>query len=138
MQRTLTQRLDSMSPRLPRGRAYDPWEHADRLGIEVVVRRLRTAHGRWFPEYNQILISDRLRGNDQRLVLSHEVGHAALFHIDDRPKFELQADRFAARNLIDPDELAGLYEWCPDERRIVSELGVTTRLFRAFVLDRAA
>jgi Zn-dependent peptidase ImmA (M78 family) len=112
--------------------------HAEHLGIEVVVRRLRTAHGRWFPEHNQILISDRLRVREQRLVLAHEIGHAALGHIDDRPKHENQADRFAAQNLICPAELADLYEWCRDERRIVAELGVTTRLFRAYVLAQAA
>lgn len=138
MQRTLILKSDSTNPTPLRGRAYDPWVHADNLGIEVVVRRLRTAHGRWFPEYNQILISDRLRAGEQRLVLAHELGHGALLHVDDRPKFEQQADRFAARHLIDPDELAALYEWCPDEQRIVAELGVTTRIFRAFVLDQAA
>ena len=53
-------------------------------------------------------------------------------------KGEIKEAQFAARHLICPDELADLYEWCPDEQRIVAELGVTTRLFRAFVLDRAA
>lgn len=121
-----------------RGRAYDPWEHAEQLGIEVFVRRLRSAHGLWFPEYGQILISDRLRARDQRLVLAHEIGHGVLMHPDDRPKHEKQADQFAARNLICPVELADLYEWCPDERQIVAELGVTTRLFRAYVQSQAA
>lgn len=135
MPRTPTPRLVTTNQTHPRGRRYDPWEHADHLGIEVVVRRLRTAHGRWFPEYNQILISDRLRASDQRLVLSHEIGHGVLQHLDDRPKYEKQADQFAARNLIAPEELADLYEWCRDEQRIVAELGVTTRLFRAYVLS---
>src|SRR5690606_27471749 len=125
VQRTRTLRSGTTNTTLPKGRAYDPWEHAEQLGIEVVVRRLRTAHGRWFPEYNQILISDRLRAGDQRLVLAHELGHGALNHADDRPKYENQADRFAARNLIAPDELADLYEWCADEQRIIAELGVT-------------
>lgn len=138
MRRTRTPRLDTTNLTPLRGCGYDPWKHAEDLGIEVVVRRLRTAHGRWFPDYGQILISDRLRAGDQRLTLAHEIGHAVLMHVDDRPKFEIQADRFAARHLIDPVELADLYEWCPDERRIVAELGVTTRLFRAFVLDQAA
>lgn len=138
MQRTPTQRWNTTSLNIPRGRAYDPWEHAEHMGIQVVVRRLRTAHGRWFPEYNQILISDRLRVGRQRLVLSHEVGHAALLHPDDRPKHEKQADQFAAQNLICPDELADLYGWCNDEQRIVAELGVTTKLFRSYVLSQAA
>lgn len=126
--------LNAQNPTTPRGRAYDPWHHADQLGIEVVVRTLRTAHGLWLPEHNTILIHSRLRSGAQRLILSHEVGHAALAHPDDRPKHEVQADRFAARNLICPDELEDLYKWCPDEQRIIQELGVTTRLFRAFVL----
>lgn len=91
-----------------------------------------------FPEYNEILISDKLRAGQQRLVLAHEIGHCALMHPDDRPKHELQADRFAARNLIDPEHLRDHYKWCPDEDRIITELDVTTRLFRAFVLDPAA
>lgn len=121
-----------------RGRAYDPWAHADALGIEVVVRPLRTAHGLWLPEREAILISDRLIQRHQRIILAHELGHASLAHPDDRPKHEVQADRFAARHLICPDELADLYGWCTDESHLVRELGVTTRIFRAFVLDRAA
>jgi Zn-dependent peptidase ImmA (M78 family) len=104
------------------------------MGIEVVVRPIRSAHGLWLPEYNTILLHSRLRAGAQRNVLAHEVGHAALAHPDDRPKHERQADVYAARNLIDPAELDDLYKWCPDEQRIVTELGVTTRLFRAFLL----
>lgn len=126
-----------MSLKLPRGFAYDPWEHAERLGIDVFVRPLRTAHGLWLPEHDTILIHSHLRAGAQRLVLAHEVGHAVLAHRDDRPKHERQADRFAAHNLIDPDHLAELYEWCPNEGAIVAELGVTPRLFRAFVASAA-
>lgn len=118
---------------LPKGRRYDPWEHADLLGIQVVVRPLRTANELWLPEYHTLCVNSRLRAAHQRGALAHGVAHAALAHSDDRPKHEHQADRFAARNLICPDELADLYKWCPDEQRIVTELGVTTRLFRAYV-----
>lgn len=138
MQRITTLSTSSTNPKLPRGRAYDPWEHADLLGVEVVVRPLRTAHGLWLPDYNTILIHSKLRAGARRNVLAHEIGHAALAHRDDRPKHERQADRFAARHLICPDELADLYGWCADEQRIVAELGVTTRLFRAYVLSQAA
>lgn len=118
-----------------RGRDYDPWAHAEQLGIEVVVRPLRTAHGLWLPDMNTIAIHSRIRSGAQRLVLAHEIGHADLGHRDDRPKHERQADVYAARNLICPDELEDLYKWCPDEQRVISELGVTTRLFRAYVLS---
>lgn len=138
LQPTQTQSWVETNHTLPRGRDYDPWEHAEQLGISVYVRRLRTAHGLWFPEYGEILISDRLRVRDQRIALAHEIGHGVLYHTDDRPKFEKQADQYAAQNLICPNELADLYEWCPDERRIAAELGVTTTLFRAYVLSQAA
>lgn len=120
-----------------RGHGYDPWDHAERLGIEVVTRPLRTAHGLWVPEHRTILVHSRLRVAAQRVVLSHEIGHADLGHEDDRPKHERQADVYAARNLICPDELDDLYKWCPDEQRLVTELGVTTRMFRAYVLSVA-
>lgn len=138
MLRIRTRELATMSRGTPRGSAYDPWEHAHAIGIDVVVRRLRTANGRWFPDYNTIVISDKLRSRDQRLVLAHEIGHGVLLHMEENPKHEKQADQFAAQNLICPEELADLYEWCPDERRIAAELGVTTTLFRAYVLSQAA
>lgn len=121
-----------------RGRAYDPWEHADALGIEVVVRPLRTAHGLWVPERRTILVHSKLRAQSQRLILAHEIGHGALAHPDDRPKHEVQADRFAASHLICPDELQDLYGWCSNEQEIIRELGVTTRLFRAYIEGQVA
>lgn len=127
--------LSNQSLTIRRGREYDPWEHADMLGIEVITRPIRTGHELWLPEHNTLIVHSRLRSVHQRNALAHGVAHAALAHEDDRPKHERQADQFAARNLIDPDELADLYKWCPDEGRIISELGVTTRLFRAFVLS---
>lgn len=126
------------SPKFPRGRAYDPWAHADSLCLEVVVRPLRTGQELWLPEYNTLLVNSKLRAAPQRVALAHGVGHAAFGHEDDRPKHEKQADQFAARNLICPDELADLYRWCPDEQRLVQELGVSTRLLRAYVLSQAA
>jgi Zn-dependent peptidase ImmA (M78 family) len=104
----------------------------------VFVRRLRSANGIYFREYGEIILSDRLRAHELRTSLSHEIGHAVLEHPDDRPKHEKQADRFAAQNLICPDELADLYGWARDERKIIAELGVTTTLFRAYVLSQAA
>lgn len=118
----------------PKGRKYDPWDHAHQIGIEVVLAPLRTTQELWLPDRNLLVVHNRLRAVHQRNALAHGVAHAALGHEDDRPKHEKQADKFAARNLIDPEELADLYKWCPDEQRVIAELGVTTRLFRAFVL----
>lgn len=130
--------LSSPSPTPHRGRRYDPWQHAHDLGISIVLRPLRTGHELWLPEHQTLIVHSRIRAVHQRNALAHGVAHAALGHEDDRPKHERQADRLAAFHLIDPDELADLYKWCPDEQRIISELGVTTRLFRAFVLSQPA
>lgn len=134
----MTKSLTRMSRGTPRGRAYDPWEHADSLGIEIVVRPIRTGHELWLPEYNTLIVNSRIRSVHQRSALAHGVAHAVLGHEDDRPKHENQADRLAAQNLICPDELADLYRWCPDEGRLVGELGVTRRLFRAYVTSQAS
>lgn len=133
----MTPRTRATSPKDHRGSRYDPWEHAAQLGIEVVTRPLRTAHGLWIPEHRTILVHSRLRVGTQRLVLSHEVGHADLGHPDDRPKHERQADEYAAHNLICPIELQAAYKVSGDERALASELGVTMRLFRAYVLSAA-
>lgn len=129
----MTRNWNATSPTRPRGRAYDPWVHAQDLGIEVVVRPLRSAHGLWIAERRTILVHSRLRIGAQRCALAHELGHAEHAHPDHRPKFEWQADRFAASNLICPDELDDLYKWCPDEQRLVAELGVTSRLLKAYL-----
>lgn len=134
----MTPSSSRMRPSFPRGRAYDPWEHAHQLGIEVVVRPIRTGHELWLPEYNTLIVNSRIRAVHQRSALAHGVAHAELGHEDDRPKHEKQADQLAARNLICPEELADLYKWCPDEARVAGELGVTMRLFRAYVLAPAS
>lgn len=125
--------LTRTSPTPRRGRYYDPWEHAAHLGLDVLVRPLRTAHELWLPEVRTLVLKSGMRPASERVALSHGIGHAALGHEDDRPKHEKQADQFAARNLIDPDELADLYKWCPDEGRLIQELGVTRRLLRAYL-----
>lgn len=133
----MTSSLKRTNPNTRKGLAYDPWDHAARLGIEVVHRPIRTGHGLWVPEHRTILVHSKLRAGAQRLILAHEVGHADLRHPDDRPKHERQADEYAAHNLICPIELEAAYKWCPDEQSLASELGVSRRLFRAYVLSAA-
>ncbi|GAA4774288.1 hypothetical protein GCM10023351_18350 [Microbacterium gilvum] len=129
----MTPSSNRTSPSFPRGRAYDPYAHADAIGLEVVVRPLRTGHELWLPELRTLIVNSKLRSVHRRNALAHGIGHSEYGHEDDRPKHEKQADQFAAWHLIDPEELADLYRWCPDEERLVSELGVTLRLFRAYV-----
>ncbi len=121
------------SLRLPRGRAYDPFEHADLLGVQVIFRRIRTANELWMPEFNTLVIKDGMRAVHQRNAAAHGVEHAALAHPDDRPKYEAQADRMAAVYLIDPAELRDISRWADgDQALIAEELGVTRRLLAAY------
>jgi hypothetical protein len=116
-----------------RGRGYDPFAHADALGINVLLRPIRTANELWLPEHHTLVIKSGMRALHQRNAAAHGVAHAVLGHPDDRPKHETQADRYAASNLIDLDECRELMKWTPDCHRLAAELGVTTRLMRVFL-----
>jgi Zn-dependent peptidase ImmA (M78 family) len=109
---------------------YDPYAHAAELGIEVIHKPIRSAHEMWFPDWNIIVVRTGMRQIHDRCALAHGIAHAVLGHRDDRPKHENAADRLAAGNLIDPDELRALTLWVPDCHRLAIELGVTTRIAR--------
>lgn len=132
MQRPPTPNSTQTSP-LTRGRDYDPFEHAAQLGISVLFRPIRTANELWLPDYNTLVIKSSMRSVHQRNAAAHGVAHAVMGHEDDRPKFEVQADRYAANRLIDPEEILELMKWTPDSARLATELGVTTRLLRVYL-----
>lgn len=133
MRQPQTQSSDRTSHRLPRGRAYDPWQHADTIGLQVIVAPIRTANELWLPDHDTIVIRSGLRSVHQRVALAHGVAHAELAHVDDRPKHEHQADRYASLYLIDPVELDELRTWSDDPWKVAGELGVTQRLLDAFL-----
>lgn len=112
---------------------YDPYEHAEELGITVLHRKIRTANGLWLPDHNTIVIRSGMRVLHDRSTLAHEIAHAVLGHFDGRPKHEIQADRLASENLIDLDECREAMKTAPDEERLALELGVSTRLLRAYL-----
>lgn len=111
---------------------YDPYQHAEQLGVRVVHRRLTTGTGLWVPDLGTIFIQDGMRVVHDRSALAHELGHADLGHRDDRPKHEVMADRYAAENMVDPVQLVDLMAWTPDASRWAHEMGVTTRLIRVY------
>lgn len=112
---------------------YDPYEHAEQLGLTVVHAPIRTAHELWLPERNTIVVRSGLRRVHDRSALAHGIAHALLGHEDARPKHEVQADRVAASNLIDLDECREVMKWAPDCARLARELDVSTRLARVFL-----
>ncbi len=133
MQRRETPNWTPTSPSFPRGRDYDPFEHADALGIDILLRPIRSANELWLPDHRTLVIKEGMRAVHQRNACAHGVAHAELAHVDSRPKHEVQADRFAAHQLIEHDELLDLMQWTPDAHRLAHELGVTTRLLRVYL-----
>jgi Zn-dependent peptidase ImmA (M78 family) len=115
------------------GRSYDPFAHADELGVQVIFRPIRTANELWLPDHWTLVIKDGMRAIHQRNAAAHGLGHAVHGHEDDRAKHEVQADRWAAERLIDPTEIRELMKWTPDSARLANELGVTTRLLRVYL-----
>lgn len=112
---------------------YNPYEHAEQLGIRVAHQELRAANGYWIPDHNLILLRSGMRAVHARTVLAHEIGHAVLGHRDDRPKHESQADRFAARNLIDLAECEAVMRATGDLYLASLELEVSQRMLRLFL-----
>jgi Zn-dependent peptidase ImmA (M78 family) len=114
---------------------YDPYAHAERLGIAVVEGRLRHANGLWVPEKRLIILKAGMRRLLERSVLAHELGHVCLGHQDDSPRNERQADRFAARHLITDDLLRQAVKQSPDPAQWCHELDVTPHILNTYLRD---
>lgn len=121
----------------PRGLNYDPYEHADALGIEVIHRPLVSAHGLWLPDYNCIVLRTGMKRSQERSALAHEIGHAALGHHDDRPLHERRADVFAAEHLVTEPEARRAVAYCSDIHGLAFELCVSVRILAAWFGIRA-
>lgn len=111
---------------------YDPYEHADRLGIRIIYRRLTTGNGLWLPDLGTIFLQRGLRRVHERSVLAHELGHFAYGHRTSTPRNERQADRFAARHLVDPDLLEDVQHDSGDPNVWANEVGVTLDLLETW------
>lgn len=113
---------------LPRGLNYNPYDHADALGITVIHRPIRTANGMWLPEHNLIVIRTGMRVLHDRTTLAHEIAHAVLGHSDSTPKNELAADRYAGELLIHPNECEKASQGVPDLPSLALDLQVSERV----------
>ncbi|AAT90022.1 hypothetical protein Lxx23845 [Leifsonia xyli subsp. xyli str. CTCB07] len=103
------------------------------MGIEIIHRPLRTKNALWLPDRNLIVVKERMRSVHTRCSIAHELGHVHYGHVDDRPKHEVQADRFAAENLIDFAEIRDHLGWIGHPQLLAAELGVTHRLLRTYI-----
>ncbi|UCR89287.1 ImmA/IrrE family metallo-endopeptidase [Mycetocola spongiae] len=113
---------------------YDPWNHAEKLGVSIIEWPLRTAKGMWVPEQRAIFIRPKMRSFVELSVLAHELVHAEYCDpAGHHPKNEARANRIAAQRLINPREIAELLRLYPDGDRICRELGVTREIFQAYL-----
>jgi Zn-dependent peptidase ImmA (M78 family) len=115
---------------------YDPFAHADALGIQVVHRTLTTANGMWLPDLRLIFLQKKMRSVNERSVLSHEIGHAVLGHRQSTRKHEVQADRWAVRKLINPEHVVGAAALTDDIGAWCHELNVSADILDRYLQDR--
>lgn len=91
--------------------------------------------GAWLPDDRVIFLDRALGRADRNSVLAHEIAHIDLEHESTgRPWFdrrqERQADRLAARRLIDVERLAEALKWCLCEEELADHLDVTVDVVR--------
>lgn len=116
---------------------------ADRYDIAVMFCVLRgDLLACWVPSMRRIFVSSRLTDEEQEVQLAHELGHAHHGHpcakhptTPSELARERQADRFAARLLIDPAHYAVLEAVNPDQHQLAEELGVPVKLIYIFEED---
>lgn len=100
------------------------------LGV-AVVRVEHLPHGRW-GDYSharrRIRLLDRLGPIQWHSTLAHEVGHAVYGHRRTTERAELEADAWAARQLIDPAEWRYLTTIHADLLTVAAELQVLPRI----------
>lgn len=118
--------------------AYDPFEHADRLGVDVVFGRLRSTDGLWIPERRTIILKRGMRALHERSILAHELGHVCLGHTESNTRNEFLADRWAARKLIAADHLAEVAQIYTDPGQWCIELSVTPHMLETYLQHSTA
>lgn len=110
---------------------YCPWQDLDdrHPGVYVDCHDLHPARAAWIPDAAVILIDRRLRKDERRSTLAHEIAHIDLGHRPGRPSWfdkrqEREASRLAASRLVTVDALIGALLWCRDDREIAAMLQV--------------
>lgn len=107
---------------------------AESLGLSVRAASLPAGLlGADYADHRRILIDRRLTPEEEVETLAHEIGHAVLGHdrLDD-PRFEAEADTFAARMLVDSAEYERLERLQLCAHDIAEDLGVTLPILEAF------
>jgi Zn-dependent peptidase ImmA (M78 family) len=118
--------------------AYDPFQHADELGLRVEEQTLRTTHGLYIPGRDLVILKRGVSHTVARCVLAHEIQHylAGDRRVPSLPwtiRQERRADLAAARRLIDPNALFDLQRSTDDAGVWAYELQVTGDILLAYL-----
>ncbi len=118
-------------------RLYDPYEHADQMGVRIFRHTLRDCYGAWAPGKRAILLDRNVPAEFEIPVLAHECDHAE--HNDPpghHARYEARADLHAAQRLIDVAKFDDLMSVHTDYDLVCLELGVTREQLVQFVKFR--
>ena len=114
-------------------------QHAGRLGAGVHFGPIDDEDdllGYFLPNRRLIVVKIGMTQAQSRWVLAHECGHAFYHHrckgMDVNDAAERQADAYAARLLIDPDEYARLEAFNPDQHWLAEEFSVSAAAIFAY------
>lgn len=114
-------------------------QHAGRLGAGVHFGPINGDDellGYFLPNRRLIVIKIGMTQAQSRWVLAHECGHAYYQHrckgLYVRDSAERQANAYAARLLIDPDEYAELKRINPDQHWLAEEFGIVAEGIYAY------
>lgn len=116
---------------------------ADQYDIVVFFSKLRdNLLACWVPSMRRIFVEVRLTDDEQHYHLAHELSHVHLDHpccthptTPQEVDRERQADRLAARMLIDSQTYARHEAINPDQHHLADELRVPVKLIRIYEED---
>lgn len=117
---------------------YDPYRHADSLGIWVHYGSVPDSDDGYYDDERQLIVLRHNLGRRlERCVLAHEVAHAVRRDISSplcliRKRQELAADELAASWLVDDKELRCSVAVSNDPGRWCLDLDITPRILNAY------
>lgn len=121
---------------------YDPWRDAASRypHVHIEWHDIWPCHAGWHRETDVILLDENITKAERRCALAHEIAH---MDTGDSPtelcwfgaRQETDADRLAARRLIDVDDLARALRWSRDRREIAELLEVSLNVLAIREVD---
>ncbi|QJU54384.1 ImmA/IrrE family metallo-endopeptidase [Herbiconiux sp. KACC 21604] len=123
----------------PCARRYDPYVHAEDLGLPIIYRELPRddIDACYSEEHHAIFVRPNLHGIVERCAIAHEIVHFEHGDVGDDRKQEDRADRISARRLVRPRDVYDSLEFTNDMERVALEIEVTEKVMAIFIREFA-